>query len=61
MIHNYIITIIFIIGCIYNINKIIRKNTKIENKDIKKLTQEKDILYTIIYVYIILKSTKVLL
>ena len=53
--HHYIIILLFSVGLIYSIYIIAIKNRKIKDKQIQKLTQERDILSAAIFLYVLLE------
>lgn len=53
--HHYIIILLFSVGLIYSIYRIVIKNRKIKDKQIQKLTQERDILSAAIFLYVLLE------
>ena len=53
--HHYIIILLFFVGLIYSIYRIAIKNRKIKDKQIQKLTQERDILSAAIFLYVLLE------
>ena len=53
--HHYIIILLFSVVLIYSIYRIAIKNRKIKDKQIQKLTQERDILSAAIFLYVLLE------